>query len=301
VFNLALAHLRCGVELDPAYNIQLNSHEVEMREQVGRIEALWQGRPARVLHFNGLGRHKYPEWRGHYARVADPVSGQVDGDAYAAFLASLRRWLGRYGRSALAWSFYGRQDGLSAEVRDASAYPLFGLLHYLIRSNGCKRVLETGTARGISAACLASAVAHHPGGRVVTFDTTVYAEREALWTSLPRAMAACIEPRQTDSVTGMAAALQAGERYEAVLLDSLHTAQHVLAEFALARQLVCPAGLILVHDATFPGGTVAEALSQIESEGHPIVRLWGASSGVRQDDGLGLAVIENRRRSGGRG
>ena len=33
----------------------------------------------------------------------------------------------------------------------------FANLHYLVRSNGCVRVIEAGTARGVSAACLASA------------------------------------------------------------------------------------------------------------------------------------------------
>jgi hypothetical protein len=58
VFNVALAQLGCGVELDPLYNIQLNNNEVELGWEEGRVVARWQGRPARVLHFKGLGRGK---------------------------------------------------------------------------------------------------------------------------------------------------------------------------------------------------------------------------------------------------
>ncbi len=64
IFNLAIARLQCGVELDPVFNIQLNSQEVEWGETPGRgPEARWNGHPVRVLHFNGNGRQKYLDWR----------------------------------------------------------------------------------------------------------------------------------------------------------------------------------------------------------------------------------------------
>jgi hypothetical protein len=138
----------------------------------------------------------------------------------------------------------------------------------------CVRVLETGTARGVSAACLASAVAHGAGGCVVTFDIEDYPERADLW-----------------------AAPDAGERYDADLLDSLHTVEQVWAEFGLTARLVCPGGLILVHDACLPSGTVGRALARIEAAGYGLACLWTAECGVPEDDRLGLAVIENRRRA----
>jgi len=70
IFNLALARLDCGVELDATYNVQLNSQNVSLQRASGRARALWQDRSVRVLHFNGNGRHKYPEWRGKFARVS---------------------------------------------------------------------------------------------------------------------------------------------------------------------------------------------------------------------------------------
>jgi predicted O-methyltransferase YrrM len=169
-------------------------------------------------------------------------------------------------------------------------------LHYLIRANGCVRVLETGTARGISAACLASAVSHRDGGRVVTLDPFLFAGREELWAMLPESFQSCIEARRVGSLEGMKAALDAGEVYEAVLLDSVHEAEFVWAEFQLAAELVCPGGLILIHDATYALGTVPATLARIEEAGYNVVRLWAADGGTAEDDHLGLAVIENRRR-----
>ena len=117
--------------------------------------------------------------------------------------------------------------------------------------------------------------------------------------SLPPTLSACIEERVIGSLEGMAEAITAGERYEAALLDSVHTAEHVWAEFQLAAKLVCPGGLILIHDAQYVGGTVAEALQRIEEAGYGVVRLWTAEAGIREDDNLGLAVIENRQRPTG--
>ena len=88
-----------------------------------------------------------------------------------------------------------------------------------------------------------------------------------------------------------------GETYDAALLDSVHTAEHVLQEFEYARQLVCPGGLILIHDAVWKFGTVGDALRQIEKMGYGVVRLWTAEEGVPEDAGLGLAIIENRQQS----
>jgi len=69
VFNLAIATQRCGVELDPTYNVQLNSQDVDFYRSNDQPRACWRGKPVRVLHFNGGGRHKYPEWRGLFATV----------------------------------------------------------------------------------------------------------------------------------------------------------------------------------------------------------------------------------------
>jgi hypothetical protein len=63
VFNLALAHSNCGIELDPVFNVQLNSQDVRLEHDNGYARALWQDRPVRVLHFNGRGRNRYADWR----------------------------------------------------------------------------------------------------------------------------------------------------------------------------------------------------------------------------------------------
>src|SRR5262249_29020025 len=277
--------------------VQLHVQDVDFHERGPQVLAYWRNREVRVLHFSGGAKRKYPEWQGRFANTPDPLSADRTGDAYSEFLQALRIWIGRYGVQGLAWSFYGLSNAEGAHVRDPSMLPLLATLHYLIRSNGCVRVLETGTARGISAACLASAVAHREGGLVVTLDPHHHPGREELWAILPESFSRCIEAREIDSVEGMQMALQAGETFEAALLDSLHTGEQVWAEFQLAAQLVCPGGLILIHDAVYSGGTVPDALARIQAAGYNVVRLWAATSGAAEDDDLGLAIVENTPRN----
>jgi len=299
IFNLALAKLRCGVELDGSYNVQLHVQDVDIERTDNCMRATWRGRQVRILHLSGIGRRKYPQWQGLFARIADPLSGSGGPDSYAGFVRALRRWIGNYGVSTLAWSFYGTSDAMNGRVRDSGTFPLFALLHYLVRSSGCERVLETGTAKGVSAACFASAVADREHARVVSYDPYAQPEAAELWALLPESMRKCIELRREDSLEGMRQAIENNERYDLALLDSIHTAEHVWAEFQLACRLVCPGGLILIHDARFQGGTVPAALEQIEKAGFNVTRMWCAESGVPEDDCLGLAVIENRHRAPG--
>ena len=298
LLNLALAQAESGVELDPRYNVQLQSQPITVDVSCPSLAVNSRGRQAAVIHFNGAGRTHHPELRRRFSSVAKPLTRQAACDhSYEVFLIALRRWLGTLGRDALAWSFYGLPDGSTGTKCNASEFTLFAALHSLIRSNGCRRVIETGTARGISAACLACAVSQWPGSKVVTVDIGVWPERESLWLNLPSSARECIEPRQEDAITCLREAVENRETYDAALLDSVHTTEHVLQEFEFARQLVCSGGLILVHDAIWKPGSVGEALREIERMGYGVVRLWTAENSQSEDGGLGLAVIGNRHRS----
>lgn len=63
VLNLALARLDCGVELDPRFNVQLHTTDVDVDDD---LAVSWCGGPVRVLHFNGVGRHRHPELARRY-------------------------------------------------------------------------------------------------------------------------------------------------------------------------------------------------------------------------------------------
>jgi hypothetical protein len=110
-------------------------------------------------------------------------------------------------------------------------------------------------------------------------------------------MRGCIEERREDSVAGMRRALAAGEQFDAALLDTDHSAGHVWREFDVARRLVRPGGPILIHDPGWEPGSVDDALVRIAAGGYGVVRLWNVEGAAAEDDGLGLALVENRERA----
>jgi predicted O-methyltransferase YrrM len=215
---------------------------------------------------------------------------------WRALIDALDSVQARHGSEAFRRSFYGTFDARSSRVADPGTVSLLGFLYNLVRSTGAVQVLETGTARGVSAACMACAVHDRPGGRVVTIDVDPEPDRLELWGMLPASVRDCIEEIRGDSLAVLPA-ISGG--FDLALLDSCHDGPHVLEEFSHVRGLVRPRSTIVIHDADQPG--VAGTLLTIESMGYNVVRLWGHSSRAPLDDGLGLALVENRQRADGAG
>jgi hypothetical protein len=85
VFNVALARLGAGVELDPVYNIQLQGQDVALsRGGDGRPRVTWQGRDVRGLHFNGSGRVRYSRLRSVLAGAGGRPSRHLDAPSAAS-------------------------------------------------------------------------------------------------------------------------------------------------------------------------------------------------------------------------
>ena len=64
VFNVALARLQSGVELDAAFNVQLRTQTVDLRPDG---QPAWHGRSVRALRFDGAGATHFPALRTAYA------------------------------------------------------------------------------------------------------------------------------------------------------------------------------------------------------------------------------------------
>lgn len=112
------------------------------------------------------------------------------------------------------------------------------------------RVLEVGTAAGVTAARLADEAAP---GLLVCVDTFVYradphradsdAERWAKWRANARP---CMRLWYGD--LGSFAAVAAPAAFDVALVDADHTLPGVLSDLVLAARLVRPGGLLLAHD-----------------------------------------------------
>jgi hypothetical protein len=294
VFNLVLAQRDCAVELDPRFNAQYHDPDTQITHAGHGLQATYAGQPVHILHLTGSGaKTEFVQWR---KALGKNVFSQLGGgrDGYAEFLSAIRRWVQQRGLAGLSDTFYGNRFGVPPRVRDPATCSLWGTLFHLIRSHGCTRVLETGTSRGISAGCLASAVVDRRGSRVVTVDVEPPPERHDFWRLLPGDTQAVIEQRRGDSLAILAAAREAGETFHAALLDSQHTAAFVRDEFERARQVVTPGGLILIHDIHPAFFDTGKAINEIQALGFGVVRLWCGEQSLQTDDRLGLAVIENQ-------
>ena len=145
------------------------------------------------------------------------------------------------------------------------------LAHYartLVRDN--LTIVETGTARGFSALCLAKALADTGAtGKIVTFDVLPHDVR-ILWNCVrdadgPRTRAellsdyaALVEPHVIfhRGDTGREMTKTSFTRVHFAFLDSVHTYDHVMAEFASIRGRQTAGDMLLFDDYTadsYPG------------------------------------------------
>jgi glycosyltransferase involved in cell wall biosynthesis len=69
IFNLALAYLSCGQELNPQFNVQLHAQKADFAKHGDQIVAESSCLPVAVAHFSGTGRGKFPEFRGTFRRI----------------------------------------------------------------------------------------------------------------------------------------------------------------------------------------------------------------------------------------
>ena len=67
IFNLALARLHCGMEVDGRYNVQLHTQDVDVSSEGKRVCVSWRGQPVHLLHFCGVGKQKYSQLQRLYA------------------------------------------------------------------------------------------------------------------------------------------------------------------------------------------------------------------------------------------
>jgi cephalosporin hydroxylase len=109
-------------------------------------------------------------------------------------------------------------------------------------------IVEAGTYRGGSAILWASILMHiNPEGRIITIDinnlTTKPARNHPLWEKVTFILGGSTDPETVEQVTRMVE----GKRV-LVILDSLHTAEHVLDELRAYAPLVPEGSYIVVQD-----------------------------------------------------
>jgi predicted O-methyltransferase YrrM len=167
------------------------------------------------------------------------------------------------------------------------AYPhgrmLYSILRdYVARMNpGHVSILETGTARGFSAVCMAKALADAGvDGRIVTVDVLSHLKPQ-IWNCIDdtehrKSRAGILAPwadltKRITFLRGDTLYLlpRIGlERVNFAFLDAQHTRKSVIAEFNVVASRQIPGDIVFFDDVTpamFPG--VVEAVDDIEAQG----------------------------------
>ena len=207
------------------------------------------------------------ELRGRVARVA----GQAAQRARA--LARLRALPPRVA------AFYARAERTARRSGDrfsldSAARP--GELGRLLRlSRGHLRVAELGTGTAWTAIALALA---EPRRTVLSFDPIVRPERELyLRLCSPDARGRI----RLEAVEGAAGAERSGQ-VDLLFVDSTHSREATLAEFAAWRPRLAPGAVVAFHDwrhPDYPGVTEAIEALGLEGEEHGPLFAWRAPGG----------------------
>ncbi|WP_435018236.1 class I SAM-dependent methyltransferase [Tundrisphaera sp. TA3] len=158
-----------------------------------------------------------------------------------------------YERSLGGW----REDGaISYASVELEVGRLWHALVLLLRP---RMVLETGTFKGYSTACIASALDSLGGGRrVITIDPAPQEGQVWAGTELERV----VTLRRQLSQDAYPDLFLSGTRFDMLVLDSDHHYDTIMTELMLYEPLLNVGGAILLHDSLFFDG-VGVAVRQV--------------------------------------
>ena len=133
------------------------------------------------------------------------------------------------------------------------------LWHSLVLLLQPRMILETGTFKGYSTACIASALTTMGGDRrVITIDPAPHEDQVWAGTELE----SVVTLRRQTSQDAFADLNLAGTRFDMLVLDSDHHYDTIMSELMLYEPMLNVGGVILLHDSLFFDG-VGAAVRQL--------------------------------------
>jgi predicted O-methyltransferase YrrM len=169
-------------------------------------------------------------------------------DNHAMIHPAILEYERRYDRTVGGW----REEGT---LRFGSVELEVGRLwHSLILLLQPRMILETGTFRGYSTACIASALASLGGDRrVITIDPEP--KEDLVWAG--SGLESVITLRRQLSQEAFGELYLAKSRFDMLVLDSDHHYDTIMTELMLYEPLLNVGGTILLHDTLFFDGVGA--------------------------------------------
>ena len=218
---------------------------------------------------------------------------------YASIPKPILRYENTYERAVGGWHENGTISFASVELEVGR------LWHSLVLLLQPRLVLETGTFKGYSTACIASALASLGGERrVITIDPCP--QEGQVWSGTE--LEPLVTLRRQQSQEAFADLSGSGARFDMLVLDSDHHYDTIMTELMLYEPLLNVGGTILLHDSLFFDGVGAAArqlLSNprfqgitLDSPRHalPAQRCPGVSIARKERDGHPELYFDNRYR-----
>ena len=242
LFNLALARLECGHEIDERYNTQLlRRDDVVIHVQEEHILAACGHKPVNVLHYNGdVGREKYRGMESFYLHVSPCKFSGYSEDGLESYLAAL-----------FAYASKQVQDGgvFNAHIYE-SLLGMDNVLRFiasLCREMEPESILDINTNQGAVGGCLAS-YATSCKAKI----TRISEKDTPLFDALPDHITKEIERLSGSLFVHCKRLSKEDQKFDLIAMDTSLSEKNTSMLILLSAKLLNPGGSILIHDRCNP-------------------------------------------------
>ena len=241
LFNLALARLECGHEIDERYNTQLlHKEDVDIHIQDDHILAACGTKPVNVLHYNGdNGRVKYKGMEDFY-RYVTPCK----------FNGYTEEWLESYLSKLFVYASRQAQEG---GIFNAHAYENLLNMDNVLRFIGSwclelkpEAILDMNTMQGAVGGCLAEYASNH-GSKI-----TRISEGETPLFGMISNSAKDMEVITGNLFVVSKNMAKCGRKFDVIAIDTSLNEKNTSMLILLAAKLLNTGGSILIHDRCNP-------------------------------------------------
>jgi hypothetical protein len=241
LFNLALARLECGHEIDERYNTQLlRKDDVVIHIQDDHILSACGIKPVNVLHYNGdAGRAKYQGMEEFYRHVSPCKFGGYTEEGLESYLSTLFE--------------YASKQVQEGGVFNAHIYETLLNMDNVLRFIGARcrelkpeSILDMNTLQGAIGGCLAHYAADY-GSKI-----TRISEAATPLFDMISEQAKDIEMLSGNLFVSCKKLVKEGRKFDLIALDTSLSEKNTAMLILLAAKLLNAGGSILIHDRCNP-------------------------------------------------
>jgi predicted O-methyltransferase YrrM len=207
-------------------------------------------------------------------------------DNHASIHTAILRYEKTYERAVGGWRENSSISFASVELEVGR------LWHALVILLQPRLVLETGTFKGYSTACIASALASLGGERrVITIDP--YPQDGQIWSGTE--LEAFVSLRRQQSQDAVSDLSRLGTRFDMLVLDSDHHYDTIMTELMLYEPLLNVGGTILMHDSLFFDGVGAATRQLVSNRRFQGITLDSPRRAIPNDRCPGVTIVRKER------